>query len=179
MAIFEAAIPTILAHEGGYVNDPDDPGGETNYGISRRAHPDVDIAALSRDAAAEIYRRDYWQPNGYGRIDDQALATKVFDFAVNMGPSRSHRLLQQAVNLLGPVCRVCGAGRGRSACACPHADRLRVDGVLGPLSFAAVNEADARRLVRALENEAARRYHAIASGPRGKFLKGWLNRCYS
>lgn len=169
MATFEAAIPTILAHEGGYVNDPDDPGGETNYGISRRAHPDVDIATLSRDDAAKIYRRDYWEPNGYGRIDDQALATKVFDFAVNMGPARSHRLLQQAVNLLRPACRVCGAGRGR----------LRVDGVLGPLSFSAVNEADARRLVRALESEAARRYHAIASGPRGKFLKGWLNRCYS
>ncbi|MBI5843910.1 MAG: hypothetical protein HZB23_04475 [Deltaproteobacteria bacterium] len=48
-----------MAHEGGYVNDPADPGGETRFGISRRAYPNEDIKALTRERAAEIYYRDY------------------------------------------------------------------------------------------------------------------------
>ena len=158
MSLFENAIPTILEHEGGLVDDPDDAGGITNFGISKRAHPDVDVANLTEDGAAEIYRTEYWNANGYDRIDDQAVAVKVFDFAVNMGARRSHRLLQQAINLLG--------------------GELVVDGLLGPISFAAANGANPERLVRAIEGEAARRYHSIANGTQEKYLKGWLNRCY-
>ena len=47
----------------GYVNDPKDPGGETNYGISKRAYPDVDIKNLTEDGAKDIYKRDYWDKN--------------------------------------------------------------------------------------------------------------------
>ena len=57
MAHFERAIDKTLAWEGGYVNDPKDPGGETKYGISKRAHPDVDIKNLSREKACAIYKK--------------------------------------------------------------------------------------------------------------------------
>ncbi|WP_425526518.1 glycosyl hydrolase 108 family protein [Xanthomonas oryzae] len=64
----------MLSHEGGYVNDPRDPGGETQWGISKRAYPELNIRALTRDQAIEIYRRDYWgaragrQASSRGRI---------------------------------------------------------------------------------------------------------------
>ena len=58
---FDEIIEVVLHHEGGYVNDPKDPGGETNYGISKRAYPDVDIKNLTEDGAKDIYRRDYWE----------------------------------------------------------------------------------------------------------------------
>ena len=53
---FDEIIEVVLHHEGGYVNDPDDPGGETNFGIAKRSHPDVDIANLTKDGAKEIYK---------------------------------------------------------------------------------------------------------------------------
>ena len=62
MMPFYQEIKHVLKREGGYVNDPDDPGGETKYGISKRAHPDVDIASLTPESAAEIYKDYYWLP---------------------------------------------------------------------------------------------------------------------
>ena len=60
---FEDIIEITLHHEGGYVNDPDDLGGETNFGIAKRFYPDVDIKNLTKDEASDIYRRDYWDKN--------------------------------------------------------------------------------------------------------------------
>lgn len=106
MANFDTAVKIILKHEGGYVNHPSDPGGETNFGISKRAYPDVDIANLTEEGAAEIYRRDYWD-----RIkgDDlpYPIALCVFDTAVNSGVSRAARWLQETCNakadgIIGP-----------------------------------------------------------------------------
>ena len=51
---FEEAVKSVLKHEGGYVNDPKDPGGETNFGISKRAFPDLDIKNLTEEDAIEI-----------------------------------------------------------------------------------------------------------------------------
>lgn len=71
--------------EGGYVNDPDDPGGETNFGISKRSFPDVDIKNLTKDEAKEIYREHFWNPiAGDARPYPEALV--VMDFAVHSGP---------------------------------------------------------------------------------------------
>ena len=56
---FREAIEVILKHEGGYVNDPVDPGGETNMGISKRAYPDLDIKGLTKQSVREIYYKDY------------------------------------------------------------------------------------------------------------------------
>ena len=58
---FEDCIDKVLEHEGGYVNDPNDLGGETNFGVSKKAYPDLDIKNLTRDEAKEIYRKDYWE----------------------------------------------------------------------------------------------------------------------
>ena len=159
---FLRAVEVVLGHEGGYVNDPRDLGGETKYGISKRSYPQEDIKNLTKERAMEIYYRDWWQRYTYGEIVDLAVATKVFDLSVNMGPSAAHKLLQKALNWLD------GAG-------------LVVDGVLGPLTIKAANEADPARLIQALRYMAAERYFELVKArPENKaFLLGWLNRAYS
>lgn len=110
---FETVVHMVLEHEGGYVNHPSDPGGETKYGISKRAYPDVDIAELTKDDAADLYKRDYWD-----RIKGDDLpvgvACVVMDYAVNSGISRASKALQS----------VCGIANG--------------DGIIGPASLNAV-----------------------------------------
>jgi len=93
---FDNAVELILKHEGGYVDHPDDPGGETNYGISKRAYPDLDIANLSKHDASLIYKEDYWDRI---RGDDlpYPLAILTFDAAVNSGVRRGSKWLQYAV----------------------------------------------------------------------------------
>lgn len=83
MTLWEAAITTLLKVEGGYVNDPRDPGGETKYGISRRSYPNLDIARLTREDAVAIYERDFWTPIPADLPD--ALRWMAFDAAVNHG----------------------------------------------------------------------------------------------
>ena len=60
MSKFDEIIEVVLEHEGGYVNDPKDPGGETNFGIAKRSHPDVDIKNLTKEGDKEIYKEVYW-----------------------------------------------------------------------------------------------------------------------
>lgn len=95
---FDAAFKKLIGHEGGYVNDPRDPGGETKFGISKRAYPDVDIKNLTIDQAATIYLRDYWNR---ARCDElpPAVAFQVFDTAVNSGIGQAIRFLQRAVGV--------------------------------------------------------------------------------
>lgn len=98
---FETVVHMVLEHEGGYVNHPSDPGGETKYGISKRAYPDVDIAELTEEDAASIYKRDYWD-----RIkgDDlpASIACVVMDYAVNSGISRASKALQSVCGISNP-----------------------------------------------------------------------------
>ena len=158
---FTESIEKVLAHEGGYVNDPLDAGGETNYGISKRTYPHLDIAGLTKEQAARIYERDWWERYGYGRIADAAVATKIFDMAVNMGSHQAHKLAQRA-------CTDCGMA-------------LADDGNLGPLSISAINSVHGPTLLAALRNRCATFYQDLAdSKPSNrKFLKGWLKRAYS
>ena len=105
MNSFDTAFDRLLGHEGGYVNDPQDPGGETNWGVSKRTYPNVDIANLTREQAKEIYRRDFWDPLGDAH---PAIKFQVFDFAVNGGLPVALRKLQAAVGVAddghwGPV----------------------------------------------------------------------------
>ena len=113
MSAFDVIIEMVLEHEGGYVNHPSDPGGETKYGISKRAYPDVDIAALTPEQASELYKKDYWD-----RIKGDELpvgvACVVMDYAVNSGISRASKALQGS----------CGIANG--------------DGVIGPHSLSSV-----------------------------------------
>ena len=95
---FDASFDALIGHEGGYVNDPRDPGGETKFGISKRSYPDQDIAGLSLAQAKLIYRRDFWD-----RLRCDALPAplrfQVFDAAVNSGPGTAVRWLQAALGV--------------------------------------------------------------------------------
>jgi lysozyme family protein len=87
---FTRCLPIILAAEGGYSNVESDPGGETNFGISKRAYPGEDIAALTVERAATIYRRDYW---GECEALPWPLDLYHFDAKVNSGPRRAAQWL--------------------------------------------------------------------------------------
>lgn len=98
MSQFDRLIDRVLGHEGGYVNDPNDPGGETQWGISKRAYPGIDIPKLTREAAVEIYRRDFWE-RVHGDEMPSALAFAALDFAVNSGVETAVRKLQHVLGV--------------------------------------------------------------------------------
>ncbi len=95
MADFEKAIAFVLRHEGGYVNNPADPGGETKYGIAKRSHPAVDIKNLTVDGAKGIYLTEYWVPSNSGTLDNK-LALVHFDTAVNCGVGKAKKILAES-----------------------------------------------------------------------------------
>ena len=94
---FENIIVDVLKHEGGYVNDPDDKGGETNFGISKRWYPNVDIKNLSKQEAINIYYTDYWLPSKAENLNEEIQRT-YFDMCVNMGQKQAVLILQEAIN---------------------------------------------------------------------------------
>jgi len=114
--MYNKAIDIVLHHEGGYVNNPNDTGGETNFGISKRAYPYLNIAELTREQAAEIYERDYWEKCRCDYIPI-GLDLCVVDFAVNAGVSRASKVLQETVG-------------------------AEPDGIIGSKTLRAVKEAD-------------------------------------
>ena len=85
---FDRAVVFVLRHEGVYVNDPRDPGGETKYGISKRAYPMLNIKDLSVEDAKLIYEKDYWLKAGCNKLQ-WPLNLVHFDTAVNMGYGRA------------------------------------------------------------------------------------------
>ena len=117
MSKFDEIIEVVLEHEGGYVNDPKDPGGETNFGIAKRSHPDVDIKNLTKEGAKEIYKEVYWDKNKVESLP-RDLWHIYFDMCVNQGKSRAVKIIQRAVN-----------GKGGS---------LTVDGGMGPMTIASI-----------------------------------------
>ena len=150
---FNDIIEVVLHHEGGYVNDPDDPGGETNFGIAKRSHPDVDIANLTKDGAKEIYKEHYWDRN---KVEDlpEDLRHIYFDMCVNQGRGRAVKIMQRAANAKG-------------------AD-LVVDGGMGPKTIAAMEGVELQR-VRAYRVK----YYAdlVTRKPDlEKFYFGWFRR---
>lgn len=95
-ADFERALEFVLRWEGGYVNDPEDPGGETKYGISKRAYPNLDIKNLTLSQAKEIYYRDYWLRAHCPEVPPH-IRLMHFDTAVNMGVRTATKCLQYSV----------------------------------------------------------------------------------
>lgn len=95
MANWERSINFVLRWEGGYVNHPNDPGGETNFGISKRAFPNIDIKNLTVEQAKEIYNKKYWMPMDCHKLPD-AMALAVFDSAVNCGVTKARQWLKQS-----------------------------------------------------------------------------------
>lgn len=129
-------LQRIIGHEGGYSDNPDDPGNwtggrvghgqlnGTNWGIAANTYPEVDIKNLTVDQAAQIYRNDFVRPL---RLEDYAdgVAYQLLDFAVNSGPRQAKKSLQKTLG-------------------------LKPDGIIGPLTraaLAAVSETDLIMLV--------------------------------
>jgi lysozyme family protein len=138
---FDAAFTAVLGAEGGYVNNPADPGGETNWGISRRSYPDLDIAHLTWDDAKAIYRRDFWDKIQGDKLPPP-LAMIVFDSAVNNGPARAAKWLQRAVGvtedgIIGPA---------TLAADCEQADSCADRRIHGPTHAIYVLAADRNHL---------------------------------
>jgi len=101
--VFDACVSYLLRLEGGaeVARDPKDPGGATKWGIASKFYPQVNVETLTREEAVAIYRRDWWERYGYGRLHNPILAAHVLVLAVNAGPSDAGVVLQKALNLLG------------------------------------------------------------------------------
>jgi lysozyme family protein len=160
-AIFDVAIATVLQHEGGYVCDPHDAGGETNFGICKRSYPGIDIKGLTREKAKAIYYTDFWLKYRINRLPGVLLPSKVLDTAVNIGPTRAIRLLQRCIAAQGVPCLV--------------------DDVIGPTTIAACSKVDLSKVLDAYRAALKQHYvDIVAEHPsQGRFLSGWLARAAS
>lgn len=98
MTVFNKFIERVLGAEGGYVNDPRDPGGETNWGISKRTYPKVDIKSLTRDGAIAIYQKDFWDAIE-GDLLPPIVAFQLLDMAVNQGVDAANATNQMVDDL--------------------------------------------------------------------------------
>ncbi len=98
MTPFEKGIAFVLRFEGGYSNDSRDPGGETNFGISKRQYPNEDIKGMTAARASALYQRDYWDACKCGQLPSP-IALMVFDMAVNMGQPTAGFVLQEALGV--------------------------------------------------------------------------------
>ena len=161
---FEKAFEELIGIEGGYVNDPTDRGGETKYGISKRAYPHLDIRNLSLADAKKIYYDDYWKASGADQMLRYDLALELFDTAVNMGQSISRKFLQQALNLMNR--------NGRNF------QDLLVDGIIGPKTITAYKTVDDRILLKVLNGLQFCRYKEICERDpsQEKYFNGWMLR---
>ena len=123
---FDDIIEKVLEHEGGYVDDPTDAGGETKYGISKRAYPDEDIKELTIERAKELYKRDYWDRYRTGSLPDRLRHIYV-DMCINMGGGRAIKILQEA-------------------CNSKNANKIDIDGGIGPATIKAASSVEPFRL---------------------------------
>ena len=157
-ALFEEVVVFLIKEiEGGEVDDASDAGGHTNYGISKKSYPDIDISNLSMQDAISIYRRDYWDAYQCAQLP-ACLAIFLFDSVVNHRPKTAVRLLQSALQ----------AG-------------LKYDGIMGSKTIRACNTAFDLDVV--LINALAARaqlYHDIVqcNSSQAKFLRGWFSRLF-
>jgi len=162
------AIQYVIDHEGGYVNDPSDPGGETKYGISKRSYPDVDIKNLSLKNARIIYENDWWYKySAFANVANlhQQLGIKYFDASVNMGVSSASKALQRSLRACGQSVIPDGIVGSRTILALQ-------DLVLGPTPHESP--------VAAYRSELAGHYRVLIArnSDLKKFKNGWLARAY-
>jgi lysozyme family protein len=153
---FAAALKHVLAHEGGYVNHPDDPGGATNKGITiatfrRYVDPTGTVDDLKRITAqqvATVYRKQYWDAVKGDQLPD-GVDYAVFDFAVNSGPSRAAKYLQRVVG-------------------------VPLDGKIGPKTIGATETLSASAVIRALCKDRMEFLQSLKTWR--TFGKGWSRR---
>jgi len=145
---FDLAFEKLIGHEGGYVNDARDPGGETKFGISKRAYPGEDIQCLTLDRAKQLYRRDYWDAVQGDNMPD-AIRFDLFDAAVNSGVRQAVKWLQVAA-------------------------KADADGIIGPKTMLAVRMADPQLLAKRFNGLRLRFMTDLKTWP--TFGRGWARR---
>lgn len=151
--MFYDALNFVLENEGGYSNNPNDKGGKTRYGISQRAHPEVDIDKLTLIEAQNIYMREYW--NGYYKLLSREMCIRLFDLGVNIGKNKAVQLLQTTLNTYFDT-------------------NLALDGIFGHKTLQAVKNQNQTNLYSVFIFEASLYYKSLNS----PFFIGWLNRLY-
>ena len=153
---YDKCLEMILHHEGGYVNHPKDPGGETNLGVTKRVYEDwggdKDMKDLTVEDVAPIYEKNYWGRTKCDQIPN-GLDLCVFDFAVNAGPGRSAKYLQ---TLIGTV----------------------ADGGIGPNTLAKLNDyVEENGLEDTIKNfQGARQEYYESLSTFETFGRGWTRR---
>lgn len=145
---FNNAFDRLISNEGGYVNNPDDPGGETKFGISKRSYPHIDIKNLTREQARGIYLTDFWL-RGKMEQYDFALAFQVFDIAVNSGIETAIRMMQRAAG-------------------------VAEDGHVGPITTAKIKSISVTDMIMCLIAERLDFQRKLSTWP--KFGSGWAGR---
>ncbi len=153
---FKAFLKT-LSYEGQYSNDPDDPGGETKYGISKRKFDKLEISELTLDNAMALYYNNYWNEN-IEKIQCQKLIDKIFASMVNVGKNRAVEILQFTMIKY-------------------YNASVKVDGILGPATARMVGRVilhgNQKDFMKLYSFEIAKYYDEIGNR---KYLKGWLLR---
>lgn len=137
----------------GYVNIPEDRGGETKFGVAQKANPEVNVRTLTWQEAKEIYYKKYWLAGKCNQICDGRLAIMHFDSCINHGIARASKMLQEAAG----------------------AD---IDGIIGPGTLSDVNNSDPLILCESIADIRLAFYRRIVdrNPDQAKFLKGWTNR---
>jgi len=146
--LFDRAFEIVVGFEGGYSNLSADPGGETKWGISSRQYPDEDIKNMTKDRAATLYYNDYWLPLQAFELPDD-IAIMLFDMAVNMGRGNAVVCLQRAVG-------------------------VKDDGLLGPVTRAALKAKYGPQLLEEVTVERVMYYTSLETFP--TFGLGWVRR---
>lgn len=147
----EAIYTVIDEFEGGYVNDPHDPGGETKYGISKRTFPNEDIKNLTKERAYDLYKEHYWDKV---KADSFPFPINLllFDFAVLSGPERAVQVLQMTLG-------------------------VTQDMIVGPRTIAAANRSDKALKELCARYLTARTFY-LAGLNKPRFIAGWTNRLF-
>lgn len=145
---YDKAFDALIGNEGGYSNNPEDPGGETNWGISKKSYPHLDIKNLTREDAKKIYWKDFWLEIRAPELH-YAVAFEIFDMSVNHGASRGVMLLQQALDV---------------------AD----DGKFGKITMDAYVKRDVNDVLMRINAYRLKFYTKLSKWP--NFGKGWANR---
>lgn len=184
MANYINAYNITLKHEGGYVNDPDDNGGETYRGIARKFFPNwigwaqidklksegkklnsEEVRAILEYPVQNFYKQNFWDVISGDLIKDQLIAEELFDTGVNQGIATAVKYLQEALNLLN---------RNQV-----NYKDITVDGKFGPATLGALNGfAEGKILYNLINILQGERYIEICrkNPVQEKFMRGWLSR---
>jgi lysozyme family protein len=154
MSNFQECLDLVLKSEGGWVNHPSDPGGETNLGVTKRVwveyvgHPVESLKKLTKEDVAPLYELKYWRPC-YCEVLPRGLDFVVFSMGVNAGPGRSVKLLQSAIGCVP-------------------------DGVIGPRTRELISSSNGADIIKKFSTARREYYQSLKTFP--IFGKGWLLR---